>query len=443
MRSISGTTAGAIASSIRDLVSRGDFGPGFVLPPIRALATELKVNRNTVAAAYQQLVAAGVAQTRGRLGTAIASVPDLGTEHLLKPGLIDLASGNPDPDLLPDLRRAMCEMHYEAPLYGASAVADSLMTVAEHMFVGDVGGRAAVTVTHGAVDAVERVLNSSLTRGDAVAVEDPCFLASIGTIRLNGYRRAPVSLDQYGMTAEGLREAIDHRGARAVIITPRSHNPTGVSVNAQRAEELGSVLADYPEVLVIEDDYFSAVSSSPYCRVTPASTKHWALVRSFAKFLGPDLRLAVVATNAETAQLLGARLRAGKTWVSHLQQEAAAYLLAEPATIAKLDWARQVYADRSRLLVDALAAQGISTFGTPDGLNLWIDLPGADAVDKTISLLAQANWAVQSSQLFAADPYQPRHGIRVTTSTIDHTTATDFAAKFAEVHNTVRGTAVS
>ena len=436
MTSISGTTANAIAGSIRDMALRGEFEPGFILPPIRTLAAELQVNRNTVAAAYRQLVAAGVAQTQGRLGTAIASFPDVDTELQPGSGLIDLASGNPDPDLLPDLRAAISQMDYRTTLYGDSAVTDSLQGVAATMFAGDVDA-GTISVTHGAVDAVERVLNSCLTRGDTVAIEDPCFLASIGTIRLNGYRRAPVPLDERGMTVEGLRDAITTHRARAVIITPRAHNPTGVSLDAQRARELRAVLADHPQVLVIEDDYLSGASSAPYQRITPDSTLHWALIRSFAKFLGPDLRLAVVATDTQTAQILGARLRTGKTWVSHLLQSAAAYLMTDPESTAQIELARRSYAERSRLVVDALAAHGISPLGTPDGLNLWIDLPDADTVDAAVARLARGYFAVQPSQLFAVDPYHPRHGIRVTTASIDETTAVDFAARLAEVFDRV------
>jgi DNA-binding transcriptional MocR family regulator len=72
---IGGTTAAGIAASVRDLVGAGRIGPGDMLPPIRTLAAELGVNRNTVAAAYRQLVAAGVAETHGRGGTAIARLP--------------------------------------------------------------------------------------------------------------------------------------------------------------------------------------------------------------------------------------------------------------------------------------------------------------------------------------------------------------------------------
>lgn len=429
---ISGTTANAIAESIRDLVLRGDFEPGFVLPPIRVLASDLDVNRNTVAAAYRQLVAAGVAEGQGRLGTTIAKIPELDTEYPLEPSLVDLASGNPDPDLLPDLRQVLNRMDYRPVLYGASPISAGLLKVGSAMFEGDVSG-AEISVTHGAVDAVERVLNSCLTRGDAVAIEDPCFLSSIGTVRLNGYRRAPVPLDEHGMTAEGLRAALAERRARAVILTPRAHNPTGASLTAARAAELREVLADYPEVLVIEDDYLSIVSSSRYHRATPDSTKHWALIRSLAKPLGPDLRLAVVASDAQTAQTLGARLRAGKTWVSHVLQDAAAYLLADPEVLAGVERARRAYAKRSAILVKALAAEGITAAGKPDGLNMWIDLPNAESVDEVVTRLARANWAVQSSQLFAVDPYRPRHGIRVTSATIDRQLAEQFAAKLAEI----------
>lgn len=427
---ISGSTASAIADSVRDLVSRGDLTPGDALPPIRALAAELQVNRNTVAAAYRVLVSAGVAQAGGRRGTAIADIPDIGAERVPAANLVDLASGNPDPRLLPDLLQAIGRARYQTTLYGAPAIDAKLMAVAQRMFADEIGD-GEIFVTHGAVDAVERVLSACLARGDAVAVEDPCFLASIGTVRLNGYQRVPVPIDEHGMTVAGLRNAIANQGARAVIVTPRAHNPTGVSIDGRRAAQLRRVLSEFPEVLVVEDDYFSLVSSAPYCTVTPASTTNWALVRSVAKFLGPDIRLALVAANVQTAHLLGARLRAGKTWVSHLLQATAAHLLADRATLSQLGRARKAYAARGELLTKALSDHGIKPLGVPDGLNLWVDLPDAKAVETTVGHLSHAGWAVQPGDIFAVDPYRPRHGIRITSSTITRRMASDFASELS------------
>ena len=257
--SIVGTSAGELVDSVRDLLRTGGLRPGDALPPIRSLADSLGLNRNTVAAAYGQLAAAGIVQTRRRGGTAVLGLPALDGEGLAAGrDLVNLAGGNPDPDLLPDLRDAMRES-FPASLYGAEPVLAGLRDWSAAHHSPDVATDHGLVLTHGAVDAVERILATSLTRGDTVAVEDPCFLSSIGVLRLGGYATAPVPVDDEGMTAEGLDSAL-RAGARAVVLTPRAHNPTGAGPTPQRADALRTVLAEHPGVLVVEDDHFSAIS---------------------------------------------------------------------------------------------------------------------------------------------------------------------------------------
>ena len=52
-----------------------------------------------------------------------------------------------------------------------------------------------INVTHGAVDAIERLLVSHLVPGDKVAVENPCFLSSINTLRSAGMAAIGVAMD--------------------------------------------------------------------------------------------------------------------------------------------------------------------------------------------------------------------------------------------------------
>ena len=78
--SITAQTAAEIAESVRDLVDTGQLAPGAGLPPVRTLAEQLEVNRNTVVAAYGLLVQAGVAVTRGRAGTRIIDLQPLPQE---------------------------------------------------------------------------------------------------------------------------------------------------------------------------------------------------------------------------------------------------------------------------------------------------------------------------------------------------------------------------
>lgn len=426
---ISGTTAGGIAGSVRNLVASGELAPRAVLPPVRALAAELGVNRNTVALAYRRLVEAGVAETRGRGGTVIAAVPQLARDGVgVNGGLIDLASGNPDPKLLPDILAAAHGGRYRRPLYGVSAVDTGLAGWASADFAEDIERPFRTLVTHGAVDATERLLNAHLARGDMVAIENPCFLASIGTLRLNGYRSAPVRVDGAGLRPDALRAAL-RDGARAVICTPRAHNPTGASLTEERAADLRAILAEHPQVLVIEDDHFSAVSARPYHRITPETTARWALVRSVSKFLGPDLRLALVAADTETTARLEARLSAGTTWVSHLLQHIAHELLLDPAVHDLHERAREAYAHRGGLLVERLHAHGIEVPHRPDGLNVWVELD----VDgrSVVEALARRGWAVRPGHLFVRDPSTHQGAIRVTGSTITEPQAEAFAAELA------------
>lgn len=81
-------------------------------------------------------------------------------------------------------------------------------------------------------------------------------------LRYAGFSASPVSVDSEGMQPEKLERALN-QGARAVILTPRAHNPTGCSLSARRAAALQNMLARYPQVVVIIDDHFALLSSSP------------------------------------------------------------------------------------------------------------------------------------------------------------------------------------
>ena len=60
-----------IVRQIRDGVSSGELAAGVPLPPVRQLATDLVLNRNTVARAYKLLEEQGVILTAGRKGTFV------------------------------------------------------------------------------------------------------------------------------------------------------------------------------------------------------------------------------------------------------------------------------------------------------------------------------------------------------------------------------------
>ncbi|MFJ4996938.1 aminotransferase class I/II-fold pyridoxal phosphate-dependent enzyme [Microbacterium sp. NPDC088619] len=410
---ITGTTAADIADSVRGLRDRGVLRAGSPLPPVRELAATLGVNRNTAVAAYRQLAQAGIVISRGRAGTVITGLETVAQEGYASDTVLrDVGTGNPDPRLIPDPSQALATVAGRPVLYGEPVIDRGLELWAREWIAGDIGHvDFGITVTSGAVDAVERLLAQALMRDDAVALEDPCFLASIHTVRLGGYRAVPVPVDDQGMTVQGLRDALD-AGVRAVICTPRAQNPTGASLTATRAAELRAVLADHPYVLVIEDDHFSMLSHRPYESLIGPEHRRFALVRSVSKFLGPDMCLAIAATDATTAERLAMRLSPGTTWVSHLLQRLTLTQLTDDSVVSRIAEAREHYAARNTAFATRLREQGLDSPAT-DGLSLWVELPKPARI--VAERLMRRGWLARTGDDFALDERaEPSHHLRLT-----------------------------
>src|SRR4051812_50025111 len=106
---LTGSSATEIASSIERAVASGALAPGARLPAVRALAASLAVSPTTVAAALAELRRRGVVVSRPRSGTRISERPPVRPARppSVAAGARDLALGNPDPALLPDLAVAL------------------------------------------------------------------------------------------------------------------------------------------------------------------------------------------------------------------------------------------------------------------------------------------------------------------------------------------------
>ena len=406
-------------------IAHGRLLPASRLPTVRSLAAALQVSPATVAAAYRTLRQRGfVATDRGR-GTSVAPVPPVRVKQAaeLPTGVRDLASGNPDPLLLPQLGEALARVDPRHKLYGGATKLPELASLAEAEFAGDgIGGD--VAVTYGALDAIERALQTELRPGDRVVVEDPSWPRIADLVHALGLAVEPVAVDRRGLDPDLLGGAL-RRGARAVIATPRGQNPTGASVDPTRGRALRAVLASHPDVLVIEDDYVARVADAPYVPVHPAQGR-WAVVRSLSKVLGPDLRLALVAGDPLTTTRIEGRQHLSPGWVSHILQQVAALLLAEEATARLLARAERVYTERRRALVAALAARGIEAAGD-SGLGVWVPLAEEAAA---VSQLLVQGWAVSPGERYRI---RSGPGIRITTTDLQPDEAERLADAFADL----------
>ncbi|MEY9848915.1 DNA-binding transcriptional MocR family regulator [Streptacidiphilus sp. BW17] len=438
---IVGRRATEIAAEIESLVSAGALEPGAALPPLRDLAGELGVNPNTVAAAYRLLRDRGVIETAGRRGSRVLPRPvlaprDYGTLEV-PAGVRDLADGNPDARLLPDPAAALAAAGHgtdpAAGRYGGPEFDPLLLELTRRSFADDGLPVDALGVFSGSLDAQERLFQAWLRPGDAVAVEDPGWGSLFDLLPALGLRPVPMPVDDDGPTVAGLRAALD-AGVRAVVLTARAQNPTGAALGAHRAAELRPLLAGHPDVLLVEDDHGHGIVDGDYRTLaigarglddvgaadggtadnvgtaesgTP-TVRHWAVVRSAAKSLGPDLRVAVLTGDPDTVARIRGRQRLGAGWVSHLLQRTAAALWQsyDPASgVAS-------YRRRRDALLAALAERGVTAHGR-SGLCVWVPVPDETAA---VAGLLQRGWAVAPGARFRLDTPP---GVRITVSTLD------------------------
>jgi len=410
-------TARGIAAAVSRLVRTGELPAGSRLPTVRSVARELGISPTTVSEAWRSLASAGAIQTRGRSGTFVLT-PSRPRQKLryarltASPATLphDFSTGVPDHDLLPDLAPALRRIgdtrlttsYLEAPvLPRLEAVLRDRWPFPPQQ----------LTVVDGALDALDRVVGVLVRLGDRVLVENPTFPATLDLLEAVGAVPVPVSLDASGVEPASLAAGLRHAPV-ALFVQPRAHNPTGVSMSAERAAALAAVLAGDPlgrSVAVVEDDHAGDIASA-----APVSLGTWlpervVHVRSFSKSHGPDLRLAAIGGPAALVTSIADRRLLGPGWSSRVLQAVLLDLLTDPATVRFLAGARREYARRRTLLAAALSAHGIPATAA-DGINMWV--PVQDQQHAMLSLAAHGI-AVAPGTPFEVHPLGGDH-VRVT-----------------------------
>jgi DNA-binding transcriptional MocR family regulator len=423
----SASSATDVVEAIELAIADRRLAAGDRLAPIRTAAAALELAPTTVAAAYRALAHRGLVVGRGRAGSFVAPGHAMAPPHEPVPtGLVDLASGNPDPSLLPELGPHLRRIDMTPSLYGAPPIDPALDEPARRLVADALGSEVTgpLGVVNGALDGVERVLTARLRAGDAVAVEAPGWPAVADLLTTIGLRPVAVEIDDRGMLPEGLEQVAD--SVDAVVVTPRMQNPTGAAFDPDRAGELRAVLRPRPRVLVVEDDHGGLLAGTRLHRISE-SRERWAYVHSVSKSLGPDLRLALLTGDDLTVDRVLARHSAGPGWVSHLTQRLVASLLTTPSTNELLAHARETYARRRRWMITALDDQGLDVVRGRTGLSVWANVADEHAA---VAAAASAGFAIRPGGRWRMDTTPP--AVRISIGMLAEPMAAAVAASIAD-----------
>ena len=412
-----------IASGIARLITTGDLAPGDRLPTVRELASDLGVSPATVSHAWQTLASTGLITSRGRSGSFVRSKPRewmprryRGLDGTLEARL-DLSRGTPDPELLPTLGPALARV--SARENASTASPTSYMAKPDIPELHDLLRETwpsrveSITVTNGALDAIDRALAALVRFGDRVLLENPTFPPFMDLLEHYGLEPIGVPLDDEGMRPEAFAAALG-RGPAVVLMQPRAHNPTGVSMTRARAEHLAVILArrrNGENAIVIEDDHSGAISTAPEVTLATWLPDRVLHVRSFSKSHGPDLRIGALGGPRALVDRVVARRLLGPGWTSRMTQALLFELLTDQDSVADVERARDTYAARQAAMAEALRAHGVE-FAGGDGINAWLRVAGER--DAIVQLTASGIRVAPGTPFQLSEPDEPGGFVRVT-----------------------------
>jgi GntR family transcriptional regulator/MocR family aminotransferase len=414
--------------SIREAILAGLVPSGMKLPSTRELCSELRISRNTVSYAYDQLLAEGFLESRLGAGTFVAdTVPESfplraasgksrnvrvgaelsarGAQLVAKAGASDLQWGAFMPGV-PDVTRfphkiwsRLQNKHWQrvnADLltYGpAGGYLPLRQAIAEHLRMArsvNCGAEQVIitTGTHQSLDIIIKLLGEV---GDTAWIEDPCYWGTRSVLEATGLNTVPVPVDAEGLC---LHRADMDGPPRFICVTPSHQYPLGMVMSLARRRLLLEYAAA-KKIWIVEDDYDSEFryGSRPLASLQGLDRHDRVLyMGTFSKTLFPGLRIGfiVVPTSLVAPVSVG---------VSELYRGSQVFLQAVLADFimeghfaSHIRRMRIIYAQRLQLLQAAIRkhlGDSATMAGDEAGLQLVLRLPdGTD--DTAISTEARA-----------------------------------------------------
>ncbi len=379
-----------IARQIKTAVLSGKLPPQSRIPSSRVLAGELRVSRNTVVTALDQLKAEGyldsfpgsalrvadmraadLARAEGATGKPPEFVHRLAkrwrkalADHATAPmeTLAPFRAGVPDTGLFPHdlwgrlLRRASRHIDREVAGYAHISGHPRFREVlCQHLVEvrGVVAEPEQIIVTSSARGGLSLIAEALLEAGEEVWIEEPGFRSAKAVFSAAGARLRPVPVDAGGLdVASAPRDSTP----RLIYTTPSHQYPTGALMSLSRRLELLD-LASRHNAYVVEDDYDSEFqfTGRPIASLQGLDRTGCVLyLGTFAKSLLPSLRVGFVVAPPGLVDSLARVHRQTSQLVPPVIQLALADLLDGGDYRAHVRRARSVYAERLGAFVEGI-----------------------------------------------------------------------------------------
>lgn len=178
-------------------------------------------------------------------------------------GAINLAQGFPDfpvsPTLIDGVHHYMKKgFNQYAPMPGVSVLLSAIADKTKRCYGWRPNETQEITVTCGAIEAINSAVSALIRAGDEVIIMDPAYDAYEPIVNLQGAKAIGVSLRQpdYSIDWEGVKAKITNRTRMIMINTP--HNPSGAIINADDLKQLDEITKG-TDILVLSDEVYEHI----------------------------------------------------------------------------------------------------------------------------------------------------------------------------------------
>lgn len=401
-------------------IQRGYLPANTRLPGTRALSTLLHLHRNTVVAAYEELLTQGWVEARPNKGTFVIAAPLVKGQKLsgLSDGTMEW-SGYPQTtgfsfqktslldnpfehsgctyvfnDGIPDIRLSHIDQHsrwYSAQLKRRSTRKmlghynqDGSEFFKKHLanYLNLSRGlhisRENLLITRSTEMSIYIASEILLSKGDIVLVGDLSFFASNMIFQKSGAVIKTVAINEEGIDVEAVRAMCEQHPVRMLYLTPHHHYPTTVTLSAQRRLALLELAKAYGFIILEDDyDYDFHYDKNPVLPLASADVHGMVIyVGSFGKSLAPGFRTGFIVAPqnlmVEMRKLLGIIDRQGDI----VMEQALGEMIAEGEIHRYLKKSLKIYEQRrdhcAELLQQYLGAY--VHFQKPSGgLAIWAE----------------------------------------------------------------------
>ena len=396
-----------LADAITEVIGTDHLPVGARLPAERPLAEALAISRSTVVAAYDELRARGLVESRRGSGTTVAAAAGRGRSGADKrmptgygeslfhritvdPGEVIAMTYAVDPGMpelageLEDLARTDLPVLLQGVGYHPRGLQVLRERIADHFTESGLATVAdEIVVTSGAHQAIALTTQMYLRTGATVVIEQPSWPGCFDLFGAAGGRVVGVPLDDAGIRPELLAAALAEHQPAMLFVMPTFHNPTGRLMSAARRRQVAELAAKYG-VVVVEDNAYSAWDPAgpeippPLAAFAPKTAEVFT-IGSVSKAVWGGLRIGWIRAPRPLAERLARHKALADLGSPVIDQALTARLLPR---LHEMTAERARLATVRRRLMGQLLIERLPEWSweEPDGGSaLWVRLPDTDA----------------------------------------------------------------